>query len=364
MAVVDCDAHVEESVATWSYLEPEFHAFRPIPVTFPEDTCFGTHNAAWVIDYKLRFFASNPTTMKRADAKGASIAIQELADVPSRTAAIDELGIDRQVIFPSIWLGTLAENVDLEAALARSYNTYMATQCAQSGDRLWYVAVVPWRRPDLAIKEIARVKEMPSAAGIFARGVEWDMPLTHPMLRPIFEAAAAADLPICVHVGNGSSPTISRMLDGVPRPYLDDFPHIHPLGAGLVSGPYVLYAFQQILSSDLLDAFPALRVGFMEAGCEWVPRIMQAASARNKRAKDRLGERVFVSCRLDEDLPYLTSRLGDEWIITATDYPHGDAFRQDRLAEGLLRRGDLDEPTVEKIVSHNPARLFHLGPSQ
>lgn len=70
MKVIDCDAHVEECVETWQYLDPEFYLLRPIPVTFPE-ACFGTHNAAWVIDYKLRFFAANPTTMKRCAHPGA-----------------------------------------------------------------------------------------------------------------------------------------------------------------------------------------------------------------------------------------------------------------------------------------------------
>ena len=34
MNVVDCDAHVEESVETWSYLDPEFYLLRPLPVLF------------------------------------------------------------------------------------------------------------------------------------------------------------------------------------------------------------------------------------------------------------------------------------------------------------------------------------------
>ncbi len=214
--VIDCDAHVEESAGTWSYLEPEFYKFRPIPVLFPEDTCFGSHNAAWVIDYKLRFFGSNPT--------------------------------------------------------------------------------------------------------------------------------------------------ISRMLEGVPRPYTDDFPQIHPLGSGLVSLPYVLYAFQQILSSDLLDAFPDLRVGFMEAGSEWVPRLVKTVAGRKgAKVEGGLGERVFVSCGMSDDLPYLISRLGDDWHVTATDYPHGDAFREDHLAAGLRRCGNISDATVTKILETNPARLFHLA---
>jgi hypothetical protein len=108
MNVIDCDAHVEESVETWSYLDPEFYLLRPLPVLFPEDTCFGSHNAAWVIDYKLRFFASNPTIMARAKQKDVPIPVQELRDVKQRLACMDEMGIDKQVIFPSIWLGCLA----------------------------------------------------------------------------------------------------------------------------------------------------------------------------------------------------------------------------------------------------------------
>ena len=108
MQVIDCDAHVEECVETWQYLDPEFYLLRPIPVTFPEDTCFGWHNAAWVIDYKLRFFAANPTTMKRAAEKDVPIPVQEMRDVKTRLSYMDELGIDKQVVFPSIWLGLLS----------------------------------------------------------------------------------------------------------------------------------------------------------------------------------------------------------------------------------------------------------------
>ncbi|MDH3442394.1 MAG: amidohydrolase [Deltaproteobacteria bacterium] len=361
MRVIDCDAHVEESVESWQYLAPEYYLLRPIPVVFPEDTCFGTHNAAWVIDYKLRFFASNPTSMKRARDKGVPIPVQEMRDVKQRLACMDELGIDVQVVFPSLWLGCLAENVELEDALARSYNQFMATRCGESGGRLQYVAVVSWRRPDLAIQEIRRVKKLGGVAGIFARGIEWDRPLTLPSHWPIFEEAAEQDLPVTVHVGNGSSPVISRMLEGVPRPVYDEFPQIHPLGKGLISGPYVLYAFQQVLGSSLLDDFPKLRVAFMEAGIDWAPRLVKALGGSRRAKVERwLTERVFVSCALDDELPLVTNKLGDDFIVTATDFPHGDAFRQDQLAQGLKKRGDLSDKLIEKILSGNPRRLYSM----
>ncbi len=363
MRVIDCDAHVEECVETWSYLEPEFYLLRPIPVVFPEDTCFGSHNAAWVIDYKLRFFAANPTLMKRAHEKEVPIPVQEMRAVEQRLSFMDELGIDAQVVFPSIWLGCLAENVELEAALARSYNKFMAAQCARSKGRIWYVAVVTWRRPDLAVQEIRRAKAQGSVAGLYARGIEWDRPLTHPDHWTIFEEAEEQDLPVTVHVGNGSSPAIRELFQGVPRPtYSDSRPHVHPLGKGIVSGPYVLYAFQQLLGSSVLDDFPKLRVAFLEAGADWAPRLIRGL--RNSKGADKvdrwLAERVFVSCAMEDDLPYVISKAGEEFLVTATDFPHGDAFRQDQLARGLSSRGDLSDSIIEKILCGNPQRLFHF----
>lgn len=98
--LIDADAHVEESVETWKYLEPEFYPYRPISVQFPEDTCFGSQNAAWVIDYKLRLYAATPTLMKQASEKGVPIPVQELNDVPGRLSYLDLLKVDCQVIFP------------------------------------------------------------------------------------------------------------------------------------------------------------------------------------------------------------------------------------------------------------------------
>jgi predicted TIM-barrel fold metal-dependent hydrolase len=123
----------------------------------------------------------------------------------------------------------------------------------------------------------------------------------------------------------------------------------------------VLYAFQQILGSKLLDDFPKLRVAFLEAGSEWTVRLIKGLRGRNSAKIDQwLAERVFVSCAIDDDLPYIIGKNGDDFLITATDFPHGDAFRQDQLAKGLSARGDLSDRTIEKILSDNPQRLFRF----
>ncbi|MCH7655164.1 MAG: amidohydrolase [Chloroflexi bacterium] len=360
MTVIDADAHVEEGLDTWKYLDPAFHKQRPFTVQFPEDTVFGAHNAAWVIDYKIRLYGGTPTIMNRAQQKGATIPAQEISDVGERLEAMRAQGVDKQVVFPTIWQGPVAEDIDLEAALARSYNEYMAGQCGQSDGQLFYVAVVPFRQPAAAAEEVRRVKAMGSVAGLYVHGLEWDMPLTNPAFWPIYEAAESADLPLAIHTGNGASPTISRMLEGIPRPSGNAFPQSNPLGSGLVSGPYVLYAFSQLLGSSFMDDFPKLRLGFLETGSDWTVRLMKAIRRRRPDADQWLGERVFVSCAVDDELAYTIDKLGDDFIVTATDFPHGDAFREDHLAESLERRGDLSAASMDKILSANPLRLYHI----
>jgi hypothetical protein len=109
----------------------------------------------------------------------------------------------------------------------------------------------------------------------------------------------------------------------------------------------------------------AARVVFHPGASEdvdWVPRLVKGL-AENRRAKiDRwLAERVFVSCALDDDFPHVINKLGDDFVVTATDFRHGDAFRQDQLAQGLKKRGDLRDAVIDTILSANPRRLYAMG---
>lgn len=45
-------------------------------------------------------------------------------------------GIDQQVVFRTLFLSTTNDDVALEAALLRAYNSFMAEACARSGGRV------------------------------------------------------------------------------------------------------------------------------------------------------------------------------------------------------------------------------------
>jgi len=361
MRVLDADAHVEESPETWQFLDPALNARRPIPVTLPADTSFGSFNAVWIIDNKLRQSSANPTSMRIASEKGVSIAAQELTDVPARLADLDRFGIAQQVVYPSAWLGCLAEDVELEAALAASYNRFMAEQCGQASGRLGYAAVVPYRRPQAAVDELRRASAPGSAVSVFARGMEWDLPLSHPSLFSIYAEAERQNLAMAVHVGFGS-PTISKLFEGIPRARANELPFIPPRGKGLVSGLLVQFAFSAILEAGIPSEFPRLRWVFLEIGAEWLVGALGRLSEPARREFWRCVENgtFFVSCEPDEDLPYLAQRFGEDCFVAASDYPHADDFRHDPIEDAFVRPGRLSAAQVEKVLSDNPRRLYAL----
>src|SRR5713226_753528 len=144
MVVIDADGHIEESVAMFSGIEPEYYPRRPLALKFDLDTAYRRYNAVWLIEGEVyprmlgrsAITLGTPTLMERAHDKAASIPAQELTDVPARLVDLDQAGIDKQVVYPTLFLATTAEDVHLEAALFRAYNNYLGDVHARSGGRI------------------------------------------------------------------------------------------------------------------------------------------------------------------------------------------------------------------------------------
>ena len=95
---------------------------------FDRDTVFGKYNAVWLIEGetypklvgKGGTIFRTPTLMEAASLKRESIGAQEMTDIDARLRDMDKVKIDTQVVFPSLFLTTTAEDLRLEAALLRA----------------------------------------------------------------------------------------------------------------------------------------------------------------------------------------------------------------------------------------------------
>ena len=106
MPTIDADAHVVESERTWDYMDAADQKYRPIVVK-PSGDQGGEY---WFIDGKIRGLVRIVMTAheldKVADRTGRVMftpqETREMENVDARVKHMDELGIDIQVLYPTI----------------------------------------------------------------------------------------------------------------------------------------------------------------------------------------------------------------------------------------------------------------------
>jgi predicted TIM-barrel fold metal-dependent hydrolase len=364
MNFVDCDSHLRETMDTWSYLSKSEEAYRPKVASFVGEkrtlTTNITTRAMWVVGDTWTPYqdgAANQYDNANIYDPGAT----EMTDVGLRLQDLDALGIDVQLLFSSFFIGIELDNPNVEAALARSFNRWAAAALDGYGDRLRWALRPPLRTMARTLEELD-FGAAHGASGIHIRGIEHGMFLSDEYFYPMYERAEELGLAILIHVGASH-----RRIDNQPIGQLISSPagfidHIHKVMAG----------FHSVLASDLHKRFPGLRWGFLEGGSTWIPTVLQqqarlaaSGSARFLHLEDITPElleakNLFVACEVDEDLPYLTSVVGENVLCAGTDYGHNDIGTELAAHSEIMHRPDLDLRVANKIANVNGRRLLGL----
>ena len=134
MAVIDSDAHVLETNHTWDYMLESERDMRPRIVPTPNDSISG--GESWLVDGTYIGKARNVghDTSKEA---------REMEDIKARLKHMDELDIDVQVLYPTIFLRPFTRRPEVELAVTRSYNRWLIDIWKTAPERLRWVAVLP-----------------------------------------------------------------------------------------------------------------------------------------------------------------------------------------------------------------------------
>lgn len=365
--VIDVDSHVEEPEEAWASLDERYADRRPFPILARDVPALGGMNAFWFVDGAVfpkpigrgTLVYGTPTEMRFAREKPFTIASQSLTDVGQRLKDMDGAGIAVQVIFPTVFLQPMSEDVLFEAALMRSYNAWIGKTCAARPDRLKWAAMVPLRDPRLAIDELHRARELGAAVvGLF--GTVGEMMLHDRYLDPFFAEVERLGLPLGVHAG-WSHPGIMRSVDDMT-------------GARAVSFTLpVMMGFYSFLAGGILERHPGLKVAFLEIGAQWVPYLVQRIDHYHhadkalgypvpvrRPVRETLREcQVYFTPEADELLlPQAAEFVGEDRLLFEGDMPHAEA--REGAKEELLARADLSEDLKWKILSENGRRFLGL----
>lgn len=347
MARIDVDAHVDETEATWSFLTESERRYMPVCTDPGVPTVPGDRrpHRLWLIDggTRLRRWRDDVRT-------GTVQATRELTDIPARLAHMDELNVDVQVLYPTLFLGGFTARAEVDTALTGAYNRWMADATQTSGGRLRWVALVPMLDIDEAVNQLRWAKEN-GACGVMKKGIECGRSASDPYFFPLYEEASRLDIPVCIHTGTGNPPTS---------------------GADIGGRFNAIAAFTDLAMSDVPDRFPELRVGWIETGASWVPFLMADLIAKAQKLTfhpfDYRSDlfrncRFYVACDTTDDLPYILSFGTEDSLMIGTDYTHADQSAELHALDVIERReaeGEIPEGVAKKIIDENPRRFYGI----
>jgi len=349
-AIIDADAHVFEPQDIWlRYLDAPL---REIVARTPGlENGNSTGNDGPPSRFPLGFITST----------GRQDLLQLAADPGTRLKVMDSEGIDKVALFPThaLRLGGV-RHPELAPALFRAYNDWLAEHCANNKDRLLGVAMIPLQEPMLAVQEAERAVATLGHRGLFISPHPVDeRNLDHPAYEPLWNLAEQLNVPALVHVSTGVRlPTAgAERFDRYSLFHL----HAHPMEQ--------MTAAASLILGGVLERHPRLRVGFMEAGCGWVPYWLERMDEHvenyrfevpylKERPSGYFRRQCFVSFELEERaIPYVAETVGAETLVFASDFPHHDCFYPGAV-EKIRKRPDLDAKLVAAMLSDNPHRLY------
>src|SRR5438067_6332707 len=293
MVVVDSDAHVVETEHTWDFMDGSDARYRPEIVTGEDGGNY------WVIDGKVRGRARGPV-----GAKGLSPSVSRkmvtddrkrfMEDIPGRVAHMDELGIDVQILYPTMYISRMCDRPETEVALARSYNRWLADIWEQAKGRLRWTSILPLNTMDEAMSELHFSKEH-GACGVTMRSLEDDRLLVDPYFFPLYEEASRLDQPIAVHIGNSN------------EAYDDIWSKDAAGGTFGRLRTVSVAACHALINNEIPKRFPRLRFGFIEASAQWIPYMIHdlhrrlEPRVRQLDAEPLKANNIWVTCQTDDD---------------------------------------------------------------
>ena len=369
MKVIDSDAHVVETERTWDFIPSSLQHLRPIVVNQPDAT--GASKPYWLIDGKVRGTVRQPIG-KRDDwdpsrispdmeavsqASGRKVdtpdASKHMEDVGARLRHMDELGIDYQMLYPTIFLRQLTDLPETRIALAQGYNRWLADIWGQSEGRLKWACVLPLGQMDEALTELRWAVEH-GACGVFMRGIEEEGVITDPYFFPLYDEMSKLDVAVTVHIGNGN-PEMERLLN-------------HGAGGSPFSSMRLasVAACHQWILAGVPEQFPKLRIGFVEAAAQWIPYLVNDLVRRYPARRGHVpvpGEilrenRVWVTCQTDDDIAYLVRYAGEDNLMIGTDYGHTDQSSEIEALRVFQEEGQVSSAIASKILDDNPSAFY------
>jgi aminocarboxymuconate-semialdehyde decarboxylase len=292
-----------------------------------------------------------PEARKKAKER-SDFVCAKMSDATERIAAMDQMGVDIQVLTASLvhqctYWAEPAESLRLE----RKLNDTLAAMVATNPRRLIGLGTVPLHAPDLAAREAERCMGELKLRGFNISTQARDMEIGDRRLWPFWEVAAAHDAVVYIHPAGNPSPRFEK----------------HFLWNSVGQNFEEAMAIASLMYEGVLDTFPSVKIcishggGYMPLCMGRITRnyIEKPTTRANmkKRPDDYLRQIYYDSCVYDHDvLRHLVERVGASQVILGSDYPVGEW----KPIEFVRDTPGLSDADKDSIVGGNAAKMFDV----
>jgi uncharacterized protein len=381
--VLDADSHVFEPAEIWTeYLEPEYRVAARSAFYFSQSAdglctvILNGHPAPAIDSSRLNRRAiwrpgMTADEIGRLDPgtpypinPGSQNAIARLKDM-------DEIGIDKALLFPTLFAEYLpaVENPDLAYALSRAYNNWIDDFC-KSSQRLFPVGVLPMQDVAFAIEEARRIAARGfKAAFIRPAFLHQRNFLSHRMYRPLWRVLEELNLTASIHASTGHTNPEWTSVGAFVERVSTGMEIGHSVAEAVAYDADNAIALTALLFCGHGEDYPGLKLAFVHGG---TPLLWLAL----EKAETYLSFYMFDDVTLESSElfasgPYLvTFYPWDASFISRNDmfqrmgswgsrYPHHDASAPQETVINLEESG-VPEETIAALMGANAARVYGI----
>jgi uncharacterized protein len=297
-------------------------------------------------------------------------ALRDAESACGHLAEMDRSGVDVAVLIPTFaWYLVYDDEIDAKRsrAYAQAYNRWLRDLCAAAPARLLGAALVSCHEPEAMVADLERAIGEGFTAVLLRPNPVLGRTLGAPAYTPFWRACAHHSVPVLLH--EGCHTRVSTTGADRFESHFGQHACSHPLEA--------MMALLSLIDGGVLEAHPALRVGFLESGCGWLPywlwrldEVEYAMMAQEVRARVRrrpseyFRRQCWIAIEPGEAmLDRAATEIGPGRLLFGTDFPHLE-HGPGIVDELFSRRSALGDEALRAILWDSPSRLMGMDPGE
>jgi predicted TIM-barrel fold metal-dependent hydrolase len=318
------------------------------------------------------FRVGNPEGKDRRSIFGEPMrAIPAFREPESRIQLMDEQGLDRALMFPtlaSLLEERLRDDPEATHEVIHALNQWMHETWGFDHDgRIFTTPVITPGIVDRAVAELEWVLERGARVVLIrpapAYGPNGPRSFALPEFDPLWERIVAADILVTMHSSDSGYERYANEWIGSQDEMLPFQPQAFRM---LSSWRPIEDAVSSLICHGATSRFPDLKVAVVENGSSWVAPLLDRFRDIYKKMPQDFPEEpvsvfkrnIYISPFWEEDLGALAGLVGEEHVLFGSDFPHPEGLAEPASYVDELQ--GLPEDTVRKIMGGNLARLMNV----